>query len=348
MNEYHPYRAVVPPISPKADRPQWSVMIPTYNCANYLRETLESVLVQDLGPDVMQIEVVDDYSTQDDPKAVVEEIGGDRVTFHRQPQNVGHTKNFQTCLERAKGQLVHLLHGDDCVLPGFYQRIQRIFELNPEVGAVFCRHIYMDEKGQWQSVSPQEQPVSGILPNWIEQIAVRQRIQTPSMVVRREVYENLGGFDRRLSWTEDWEMWVRIAAHYPVAYEVEPLALYRQHCNSSSGRKARTGEDIKDLRKAIHIFKTYLPADRAKELSSKALDNYAEYALNTALHFTSKGDTEAALSQIKEALKCNASSKVIVAALKMGIKLSYRKIKSIPTKLNLLAPYSELPNGYKD
>ena len=66
------HSATILPITDEGKRPIWSVMIPTYNCANYLRETLASVLAQDPGADVMQIEVVDDHSTKDDPKAVVE------------------------------------------------------------------------------------------------------------------------------------------------------------------------------------------------------------------------------------------------------------------------------------
>ena len=81
MDEKHPYRATIPPILDGTARPLWSVMIPTYNCVNYLRETLASVLAQDPGPEIMQIEVVDDHSTKDDPAAVVEELGCGRVGF---------------------------------------------------------------------------------------------------------------------------------------------------------------------------------------------------------------------------------------------------------------------------
>src|SRR5438128_483601 len=111
---------VLPVTEGSMPRPLWSVMIPTFHCARFLRQTLESVLSQDPGPDVMQIEVIDDCSTQDDPESVVRAVAGERVHFFRQPKNVGHTRNFETCLQRARGYLVHLLHGDDAVLPGFY------------------------------------------------------------------------------------------------------------------------------------------------------------------------------------------------------------------------------------
>ena len=110
MNDQHPYRAAIPPVPEQADRPLWSVMIPTYNCANYLRETLASVLAQDPGPEAMQIEVVDDHSTRDDPAATVKELGRGRVQFYRQTRNLGYIKNFETCLQRSRGKIIHLLH----------------------------------------------------------------------------------------------------------------------------------------------------------------------------------------------------------------------------------------------
>src|SRR5512143_2035432 len=241
-DQHWSYRAEIAPIGANSARPFWSVMIPTYHCARYLRQTLESVLAQDPGSEAMQVEVVDDYSTLDDPESVVKEIGKGRVTFHRQPQNVGHTKNFETCLTRARGKVIHLLHGDDYVLDGFYQKMQHGFESQTEIGAAFCRQIFMDETGIWKDYSPEEQVTSGILNNWLERLAEEQRIMTPSIVVRREVYERLGGFDSRLICSEDWEMWVRIASQYPVWYEVEPLAAYRMHSASNTGRHIRNGD----------------------------------------------------------------------------------------------------------
>ncbi|HZZ77586.1 MAG TPA: glycosyltransferase, partial [Gemmataceae bacterium] len=65
----------IEPIAPGIPRPTWSVMIPTYNCARMLAQTLGSVLAHAPGPEVMHIEVVDDCSTRDDPEMIAEQLG---------------------------------------------------------------------------------------------------------------------------------------------------------------------------------------------------------------------------------------------------------------------------------
>ena len=119
-----------PLISPlqeeNSPRPFWSVMIPTYNPrADYLEETLNSVLQQDPGPDQMQIEVVDDCSNDNTASEVTRRIGAGRVTFHAESQNRGLANNWNRCIERARGHWVHILHQDDIVLPGFYDRLRK-------------------------------------------------------------------------------------------------------------------------------------------------------------------------------------------------------------------------------
>ena len=95
----------------------------------------------------------------------------------------------------------------------------------------------MDGEGNWETIAPPEPDGRGVLEHWLERIAVGQRLQPPTIVVRRSVYERIGGFDSRAGLMgEDWEMWVRIAAHFPVWYEPEPLALYRIHDSSITAR----------------------------------------------------------------------------------------------------------------
>jgi glycosyltransferase involved in cell wall biosynthesis len=307
------YRDIIPKVSEEIHRPLWSVMIPTHNCANYLRETLASVLAQDPGPDVMQIMVVDDHSTQDDPEAVVREVGRGRVEFYQQPKNIGRTKNYQTGLELSCGRLIHQLHGDDCVRDGFYQKMAKAFKKAPDIGAAFCRQIIIDEHNHWQYLSVLEQHESGILPgSWIEKISSFQRITPPAIVVKREVYEEIGGFDHRLiKGAEDWEMWVRISAQYPVWFEAEPLALYRQYSNSTFGRQLKSGENIQDMRDAIEIMHSYLPKSISRKVYKNSQLYCAFFALSSAEGMIKSGEFNSAINQIREAMKSSRSLRLI-------------------------------------
>ncbi|MEH1827681.1 MAG: glycosyltransferase [Nostoc sp.] len=343
MSKKHSYPTAITPVPNEMPRPLWSVMIPTFNCANYLRQTLASVLAQDPGTEVMQIEVIDDGSTQDDPATVVEELGQSRVGFYRQKANVGYIRNFATCLQRSRGKLIHLLHGDDYVRDGFYRKLQHAFEQKPEIGAAFCRSLYIDEQGHWQSISPLELPESGILSNWLEQIAAGQRLTTPSIVVRRDVYEKLGGFNPCFSCAgEDWEMWVRIAAHYPVWFEVEPLAAYRvKRSGSLTGNSAATGELVRDMRIATEIIESYLsaylPKRHAQKLLNKARKEYARWAIEIARQMLIVGNLSRAIAQIQEAFKCNYSLRIICSVMKFflleGGRCSWRYLrKGMPSR----------------
>jgi glycosyltransferase involved in cell wall biosynthesis len=316
MSDSDSFRPRFGPPPPDSAQPLWSVMIPTYNCADYLRETLSSVLAQDPGPEQMQIEVVDDDST-DDPAAVVEELGSGRVAFHRQPRNTGHVHNLNTCIERSRGGIVHLLHGDDGVRDGFYRTMASHFVDWPEVGAAFCRYISMDAEGNWETIGPLEPGGRGILEDWLGRIALGQRLQTPCMVVRRSVYEQLGGFDVRLTHSEDWEMWTRIAASFAVSYEPEPLALYRVHARSSSGRSRKVAENVVDLRRAIQINREVL-GDRADEITDRALEITATTAIRRAGRMLRSGDVGAARAQVREALRTRRSPAVLERLVLFG------------------------------
>ena len=295
-------------------------MISTFNCARFLREALASVLSQDAGSDDMQIEVVDDYSTKDDPYAVVCELGKGRVGFFRQHQNTGVPHNLNTCLSRARGRLVHILHGDDLVRQGFYLRMARLFREFPEIGAAFCRHVFIDEVGRPLSCSPLEQSQSGILKDHLVRLAREQIIMTPSIVVRREVYEQLGGFDHRLVCCEDWEMWVRIAARFDVGYESEVLAYYRMHSDSNTGRHVRSGVDMRYTRKAIKIFEGYLPLAMARSVTATARRTYAMSAARNAKDMLRRCDIRGAAAQFGEALKLWLCPGVVQELLRRAVR----------------------------
>lgn len=305
------FRPRVLPITDGEPRPTWSIIVPTFNSGRFLEQTLRSVLDQDSGIAQMQIEVVDDASTRDDPAEIVRRLGKGRVTFYRQPANVGHIRNFETCLNRARGHLVHLLHGDDFVSPGFYAALERGFNADQNVGAAFCRHAFVDSESRFRSSSALERVEAGCLENGLARLAEEQRITTPSIAVRRTVYEHLGAFDERLICSEDWEMWVRIAAQYKVWYEPRLLASYRMHEDSNTGRHRRLAQELEYSRQAIAIFRGYLPK-QFRYAARRARNIYASVALTTAEEFWLRGDIEAMDAHLKCALRLSCSPRILM------------------------------------
>jgi hypothetical protein len=237
------------PVRDVPHRPHWSVMIATYNSGEFLRRTLASVLAQDDGPDRMQIEVVDGCSTKDDPQRVVDELGQGRVAFHRIPKNRGGAHTFNTCIERARGRWVHILHGDDMVLPGFYREYEALSARHPEAGTLFGQVVTIDEHDRWIGVYGPTPPIGGgVMEDFAEQQAIRQLVLASGIVAKRDVYEAVGGFSSALDHVVDWDMWFRLGHHAPVACAARPYALFRVHSASHTVRSGMmtTAADVRE------------------------------------------------------------------------------------------------------
>jgi Glycosyltransferases involved in cell wall biogenesis len=320
---------VIEPVAAGVYRPLWSVVIPTYNCIGWLRQTLESVLAQDPGPEKMQIEVIDDCSTDGDVGALVQELGKGRVAFYRQEVNRGSLRNFETALKRSRGYLVHLLHGDDLVLKGYYREMEKLFSLFPQAGAAFSRYAYIDDQNNITPPGDALLNEPGIIEDFLYQIAQKQMLQACAMVVKRHVYEHLGSF-YAVHYGEDWEMWARIAAHYPVAYSPVSLALYRGgqgHASSITSNFLKTGQNIRDIQKVIDIMQGYLPKEKRKLLKRMAFRNFSRHyakASNRIYYHNPR----AALVQAKGALKMHQDIKTIYWVMKLYL-LHFTKLISV-------------------
>lgn len=312
---------VIAPLAASAERPLWSVMIPVYNGAELLPATLQAVLVQAEAEKDMQIEVVDDASTDADVEKLVREVGKGRIAYYRQPENMGSLRNFATCLNRAQGHYIHLLHADDKVLPGYYTKMTNLLAAYPQAGAAFCRFRYIDEAGKLLWEHDAEPAGEGLLENFLPRLAERQRIQYCAMAVRREVYEQLGGF-YGVTYGEDWEMWLRIAAAYPIAYTPETLAEYRMHYNSISGNAYVSGKNMADLQWVMNKAAQYLKGEERRLAMQEANRFYAHYALRVANRLWHK-------AQHKQGVKSQ-----IAAALRMHRDASlYWKVAKLYTKM---------------
>jgi glycosyltransferase involved in cell wall biosynthesis len=286
-------------------------MIPTYNArASYLEEALQSVLQQDPGPDEMQIEIVDDCSNDNTAFEVARRIGGDRVTLYRGSENKGLANNWNRCIERARGHWVHILHQDDFVLPGFYDRLFKGVKRS-DAGAMFCRYAVANSKGHWLRISELHRESAGLLEDWHASITIQQFIQSPAITVRRMAYEKLGGFLPHLHYVPDWEMWQRIASQFSFWFEPSILACYRGHPDSATWRMRFDAADAREVRQMIGLTTAYHNPDRGRMLAKKARSSWADVAVFHARELLVQSGFTPAWKQIVEALRLSQSPRIV-------------------------------------
>ena len=288
---------------PEQAAPFWSVMIPTYNPPAFFEQTLRGVLDQDQGPGQMQIAVVDDASTGVDPEPIVRRIAGERIEIYRQPRNVGLAENWNACIRHARGRWIHLMHQDDTALPGYYATIRAAVENRPEVGLAFTRCANVDENGNWIYVSRMERPEAGIIPDWLEKLAINNRIQCPAVSVRAEAYATAGRFRKDLVYAVDWEMWARIASRYAVWFDPKIAMTYRVHSQSETARLQEIAATAGDERRAIALIGRLLPGSKRGRLMRGALLKLANKELDQADVQIDANATKAAIKSLAEAVK---------------------------------------------
>jgi glycosyltransferase involved in cell wall biosynthesis len=281
-------------------RPRFSVMIPSCEPDEKLLASLGSVLSQAPGPERMQIAVVDDASRTVDVERLIRTVDPTgRVEFVAGGRRHGLSGNWNRAIDLARGELVHLLHQDDSVHPGFYARIDRGFAVAPHVGMAFCRSRIVDDDGRLLKTTSRQRWLPGVVANWLARIAERQRVQTPAAVVARSTYETIGGYRPDLCHALDWEMWVRIAAHYDVWYEPRSLATYRRHVANETARLFALGAVWPDMARAIRINASNLPDSIRGITIAASIRWHAASAIRTAERQLAAGDTAAAANTLR-------------------------------------------------
>ena len=124
--------------------PLVSVLVPSFNGAQFLREALDSILAQTY-PNI-EVILLDDASTDETPAIAVEY--GHKINYVRQVQNLGIYDNVNVGIKRARGSFIATYHADDIYLPTIVEMQVAYLKAHPEVGAVFCSDIFVDAHGR--------------------------------------------------------------------------------------------------------------------------------------------------------------------------------------------------------
>lgn len=207
--------------------PLVSVCIPTYNTARYLAQTIESVLAQDFSD--YELVICDNASTDETPE-LCRRYTDSRIRYLRFEELTNQAGNFNRCLEEARGELITILHSDDCFLPGFLSDRTTRFANDPDLGLVFGAVEIIDAAGAHVSINriwPEDRTFApGELVN---ELVMACLVSPPSLMVRKTLADAAGKFRNDLTWGHDWEWSIRLAERGKAQYATTPLAAYRVH-----------------------------------------------------------------------------------------------------------------------
>lgn len=190
--------------------PLVSVIVPTYNRGRFILEAIDSVLSQEYPN--FELFVIDDGST-DNTAAVVQAIDDPRLQYIQQ-DNRGRSNARNRALSLASGVFITFLDSDDLYLPGKISLQVEYLLKHPETGMIYTSAYCIDDDGNMLE-HKYEATVSGMI---YEQIAFFQpvTITLPTVMARREVFEQVGGFDEKMHRFEDTDMWRRISKSYRI------------------------------------------------------------------------------------------------------------------------------------
>lgn len=210
-------------------RPAVSVVIPTYNRAHCLPRALESVLRQTFAD--FEVIVVDDCST-DDTQAYLATIRDSRLRVLRHEVNKGGSGARNTGIAAARAELVAFQDSDDEWLVTKLARQVEEYRRNadPEYGAIYCGKITYGEAGfrdygprkVYYAPLPHCEQTSGDI---LHALLKHPMISTQTLMVRKDLLDQIGGFDETLKLGQDWDLTIRLARITKFLFIEEPLGL---------------------------------------------------------------------------------------------------------------------------
>jgi glycosyltransferase involved in cell wall biosynthesis len=199
-----------------------SVILPVYNGAKTIRETIDCALRQSFAD--FELIVVDDGS-HDSTLAIVGEFRDPRLKVRTYP-NAGLAASRNRGVHLSRGELLAFLDADDIWLPEKLEAQVAALDEHPDAALAYVWTDYIDEEGRL--IHRGQRPSHT---GWVrDALLLTDFIETGSNpVVRRRTLLQCGGFDESLQAAEDWDLWLRLATRHPFVVVKRPLVLYRIH-----------------------------------------------------------------------------------------------------------------------
>lgn len=236
-----------------------SVVIPLYNKEKQIINTLRSVLDQTYQD--FEIVIVDDGST-DNSVAEVERIQDSRIRLINQ-KNAGVSAARNRGIQESKGEYIALLDGDDEWQPDYLKTQIELVYKYPKCDVYAVNYCFRDMIGHTIPTIINQLPftgIDGILANYFEVASCSHPpICSISIMVRKGVFESVGGFPVGIKSGEDLLTWARLACKYKIAYSTKPLAVFVESASDTNVSKAvqRSGGEQFVLDELLKLYSTH-------------------------------------------------------------------------------------------
>lgn len=197
-----------------------SVIIPTYNRDNTLQRAINSVLSQSY--EYLELIIVDDNSN-DNTESIVKNIKDARVRYIKNETNQGPSEARNIGIRNATGSYIAFQDSDDYWLEDKLEKQMSLFNQEPELGMVYTSYLKFSDNGKRIYVPSKEIEWSKKSGNIYDHLLEKNKIGTPTMLIRKECLDNVGVFCRKIYALEDWELSIRIASKYKIGFLDEAL-----------------------------------------------------------------------------------------------------------------------------
>ncbi|MFT5848047.1 MAG: glycosyltransferase involved in cell wall biosynthesis [Psychroserpens sp.] len=198
--------------------PYFSVVIPLYNKALDITNTVTSVLDQTFTN--FEVIIVNDGST-DDSLSKVQSFNDTRVTvFTTENKGVSHARNFG--IKKSSSEFITFLDGDDLWKPHHLEDLKVLFESYPDCGMYCKAYEKIKEKtiidSQYKDL-PKNKKWKGVITDYFHHSSINSLASSSSIGIKNSVFDTVGYFNEDYNSGEDTDQWIRIALQYPIAFD---------------------------------------------------------------------------------------------------------------------------------
>lgn len=262
-----------------------TVVIPTYNCLNYLPKAIESVLKQDY--ENIELIVVNDNSDDGTAEYLERLVSRDTRIIVITTKGVGVSSARNLGIKKASGEYIAFLDSDDSWHDGKLQAQLSMHQLNPELGMSFTNYDHLTESNQklvdcfsyWNQFQDCDEQAK-ILDDPLNIIFSNNLIGTSTVMIKNSVFKKTGLFDTELKYAEDWQLWLKVCECFDVAVIPEVYVSYLIRGGSitqADENKLNNLESIENIISRCKERNSLITSKSISKAEARLSEEYADY-----------------------------------------------------------------------